>query len=75
MIGSICGHDKVIRLVLIAFCQWEMHEQKRVFVLLLIGVPYEIATGGRAKICPESAIAKPGGHVWSLLKAPRPDIF
>ena len=30
---------------------------------------------GPAKICPENAASKPGGHVWSLLQAPRPDIF
>ena len=39
-----------------------------------IGVPYQIATGGRTKICPESAAGKPGVHVWSLLQAHGPDI-
>ena len=38
--------------------------------MLGVGVPGWIPTGERANFCPESAAAKPGGHVWSLLQAP-----
>ena len=59
--GEVCGNGKPTF--------------SNTFSAMCIGIPHKIATGGRDKIYPESAATKPGGHVWSLLQAHRPDIF